>query len=59
MSDFRQLDRAETQKLMEALRGNADRGEPLHMDRSTRFTAADEDESRRVGSLVASTPIHY
>ena len=59
--DFRPLAEAERRQLLTALRGNADRGTALLLDRrDTSFAgAADELPDEQVMTAVKSVPSHY
>jgi len=59
--DFRPLAEAERRQLLTALRGNADRGVALLLDRrDTSFTGtADELPDEQVLTAVKSVPSHY
>jgi hypothetical protein len=59
--DFRPLAEAERRQLLTALRGNADRGLALLLDRrDTSFTGTAEDvPDEQVITSVKSVPCHY
>jgi hypothetical protein len=59
--DFRPLAEAERRQLLTALRGNADRGLALLLDRrDTSFTGtAEEVPDEQVITAVKSVPCHY
>ncbi|WP_439632058.1 hypothetical protein [Gemmata sp.] len=59
--DFRPLAEAERRQLLTALRGNADRGIALLLDRrDTSFAgSADELPDEQVMTAVKSVPSHY
>jgi hypothetical protein len=59
--DFRPLAEAERRQLLAALRGNADRGVALLLDRrDTGFTGtAEELPDEQVLTAVKSVPSHY
>jgi hypothetical protein len=59
--DFRTLNDTERTRLLTALRGNADRGRAILMDRrDTSFVAATEDViDEEVISAIKSVPSHY
>ncbi|VTT99306.1 Hypothetical conserved protein OS=uncultured planctomycete GN=HGMM_F33C03C25 PE=4 SV=1 [Gemmataceae bacterium] len=59
--DFRPLAEAERRQLLTALRGNADRGTALLLDRrDTSFAgSADELPDEQVMTAVKSVPSHY
>lgn len=59
--DFRPLNEVERRQLVTALRGNADRGLALLMDRKdTSFAgAADEAPDEEVINAIKSVPCHY
>jgi len=59
--DFRPLQEAERRDLIQALRGNADRGLSILMDRrTTRFAGtADEVPDEEVINAIKSVPCHY
>jgi hypothetical protein len=59
--DFRPLKEAERRDLIEALRGNADRGLAILMDRkTTRFAGYAEDvPDEEVINAIKSVPCHY
>jgi hypothetical protein len=59
--DFRPLAEAERRQLLTALRGNADRGVALLLDRrDTSFTGTAEDlPDEQVLTAVKSVPSHY
>jgi hypothetical protein len=59
--DFRPLAEAERRQLLTALRGNADRGLSLLLDRrDTSFTGTAEDlPDEQVLTAVKSVPSHY
>jgi hypothetical protein len=59
--DFRPLAEAERRQLLTALRGNADRGLALLLDRrDTSFTGTSEDlPDEQVLTAVKSVPSHY
>jgi hypothetical protein len=59
--DFRPLAEAERRQLLTALRGNADRGLALLLDRrDTGFTGTTEDlPDEQVITAVKSVPCHY
>jgi hypothetical protein len=59
--DFRPLAEAERRQLLTALRGNADRGVALLLDRTdTSFTGTAEDlPDEQVLTAVKSVPCHY
>ncbi len=59
--DFRPLAEAERRQLFNALRGNADRGIALLLDRSdTTFRGTAEDlPDEQVVTAVKSVPCHY
>jgi hypothetical protein len=59
--DFRPLAEAERRQLLTALRGNADRGMALLLDRrDTSFTGTAEDvPDEQVITSVKSVPCHY
>jgi len=59
--DFRPLTEIERRQLVTALRGNADRGLSLLMDRrDTSFVgAADEVPDEEVIAAIKSVPCHY
>ncbi|MBX7105365.1 MAG: hypothetical protein K1X57_14875 [Gemmataceae bacterium] len=59
--DFRPLQDAERRDLIQALRGNADKGISILMDRkTTRFTGtADDVPDEEVINAIRSVPCHY
>ena len=59
--DFRPLNDTERRQLITALRGNADRGLAILMDRrTTRFAgASDEVPEEEVINAIKSVPCHY
>ncbi len=59
--DFRPLADAERMQLMSALRGNADKGSAILMDRrDTSFLgSADEVTDEEVINAIKSVPCHY
>jgi hypothetical protein len=59
--DFRPLAEAERRQLLTALRGNADRGVALLLDRrDTSFAGTSEDlPDEQVLTAVKSVPSHY
>ena len=59
--DFRPLAEAERRDLVQALRGNADRGLNILMDRrTTRFAGtAEEVPDEEVINAIRSVPCHY
>ncbi len=59
--DFRPLAEAERRQLLAALRGNADRGLALLMDRrdTTFIGTAEELPEEEVMTAVKSVPCHY
>jgi len=59
--DFRPLNETERRQLITALRGNADRGLALLMDRKdTSFAgAAEEVPDEEVLNAIKSVPCHY
>ena len=59
--DFRPLNETERRQLLTALRGNADRGLALLMDRKdTSFAgAAEEVPDEEVLNAIKSVPCHY
>lgn len=59
--DFRPLSTAERQQLIEAIRGNSDRGTAILMDRrTTRFAGmSDEVPDEEVINAIKSVPCHY
>lgn len=59
--DFRPLDELERKQLVNALRGNAEQGRVLLLDRrDTSFAgAADEVPDEEVISAIKSVPCHY
>jgi hypothetical protein len=59
--DFRPLEPAERQKLIDALRGNAQSGQAILMnERDTSFAgASDEMTDDEVISAIKSVPCHY
>jgi hypothetical protein len=59
--DFRPLNDTERRSLITALRGNADRGLAILMDRrDTSFlTTADEVTDEEVINAIKSVPCHY
>jgi hypothetical protein len=59
--DFRPLNETERRQLLTALRGNADRGLALLMDRKdTSFAGAvDEVPDEEVINAIKSVPCHY
>lgn len=61
MADFRPLDLAQRRQLIAALRGNADRGLALLMDRKdTSFAGtAEEVPDEEVINAIKSVPCHY
>jgi len=59
--DFRPLNDTERRQLITALRGNADRGLAILMDRrTTRFAGtSDEVPEEEVINAIKSVPCHY
>lgn len=59
--DFRPLEPTERQKLVDALRGNAQSGQAILMnERDTSFAgSADEVSDDEVISAIKSVPCHY
>ncbi len=59
--DFRSLDVTERTQLLTALRGNAEQGRAILMDRrDTRFAGtADEVPDEEVIAAIRSVPCHY
>jgi hypothetical protein len=59
--DFRPLNETERRQLITALRGNADRGTALLMDRKdTSFVGATEEvPDEEVINAIKSVPCHY
>ncbi len=59
--DFRPITGTERQALLTALRGNAEDGNALLMDRNTSFAgmADDVSEDERVVNAIKSVPCHY
>lgn len=59
--DFRPLQDAERRDLIQALRGNAEKGSSILMDRkTTRFVgSADEVPDEEVINAIRSVPCHY
>ncbi|MCE9534517.1 MAG: hypothetical protein K8T89_25855 [Planctomycetes bacterium] len=59
--DFRPLDELERKQLVNALRGNAEQGRVLLLDRNdTSFAgSADEVPDEEVISAIRSVPCHY
>ena len=59
--DFRPLDTADRQKLIDALRGNAQAGHAILMNQSdTSFAGSSEEMSDdEVISAIKSVPCHY
>lgn len=59
--DFRPLKEAERRDLIQALRGNADRGAAILMDRrNTSFVGTvDEVPDEEVINAIKSVPCHY
>ena len=59
--DFRPLDTADRQKLIDALRGNAQSGHAILMNQSdTSFAGSSEEMSDdEVISAIKSVPCHY
>ncbi|HYH66324.1 MAG TPA: hypothetical protein VD866_16650 [Urbifossiella sp.] len=58
--DFRPLNEVERRQLVTALRGNADRGLSLLMDRQTTYTGtAEEVPDEEVIAAIKSVPCHY
>ena len=58
--DFRPLNEVERRQLVTALRGNADRGLSLLMDRQTTYTGtAEEVPDEEVINAIKSVPCHY
>lgn len=58
---FKPLTPEETKQLAEALRGNAEKGTPLHMDALTTGWRPGEDEigTEEVVNAIKSIPSHY
>ena len=59
--DFRPLEPTERQKLIDALRGNAQSGQAIRMnERDTSFAGTSDDLSdEEVISSIKSVPCHY
>jgi len=59
--DFRPLDSVEKERLLAALRGNAEAGRAILMDpKDTSFTgSADDVSDQEVISAIRSVPCHY
>jgi hypothetical protein len=59
--DFRPLNDTERRQLIEAIRGNSDRGTAILMDRrNTRFAGiCDEVPDEEVINAIKSVPCHY
>ena len=59
--DFRPLNDTERRQLVTALRGNADTGRALLMDRQTSFLGAADDvpDDEEVINAIKSVPCHY
>jgi predicted DNA-binding protein (MmcQ/YjbR family) len=59
--DFRPLNDTERQKLIDALRGNAQDNKAIHMNqRDTTFVSAEDEMSdEEVISAIKSVPCHY
>ena len=58
--DFRPLNDTERRQLVTALRGNADTGRALLMDRRTSFVGTTEEVTdEEVINAIKSVPCHY